>query len=183
VRGIIAEDGALLKRYRISIEQVADPADVYSLNTALIEVMRNGTGKTAQRRLPADLVTAGKTGTSDDLRDSWFAGYSAEHLAVVWIGNDANEPIGLTGATGAGRIWASVIGDLTTRGFNQPRPSGIELAWIDLNTGLVTEPSCPQAALLGVRTTDLPLTARSCGSSRTRFGSRLRRLFDGSPRQ
>ncbi len=181
VRGVVAEDGSLLQRYRISIEQAADAADVYNLNTALIEVMRSGTGKTAQQRLPEALVTAGKTGTSDDLRDSWFAGYTAEHLAVVWIGNDANEPIGLTGATGAGRMWASVVGGLTTRSFNQPQPGGIELAWIDLDTGLVTDPACPQAALLGVRSSDLPLTARRCGSRRTRIGSRLRRLFDGSP--
>jgi penicillin-binding protein 1B len=130
-----------------------------------------------------ELVTAGKTGTSDDLRDSWFAGYSAEHLAVAWIGNDADEPVGLTGATGAGRVWASVLGSLTTRSFDQPRPSGIELTWIDLDTGLVTEPSCPQAAQLALRTTDIPLTASRCGSHRTRFGSRLRRLFDGAPQK
>lgn len=180
VRGVLAEDGSLLQRYRISIKQVADPGDVYSLNSAMTEVMRSGTGKTAQRRLSGQLVTAGKTGTSDDLRDSWFAGYSGEHLVVAWIGNDANEPVGLTGATGAGRIWAGVIDGLTTRGFSQPQPAGIELNWIDLNTGLVTEASCPHAAMLAVRSADVPLTARDCDSTRTRFGSRLRRLFDGN---
>jgi penicillin-binding protein 1B len=183
VRGVVANDGTLIQRFRISIRQTADSADVYSLNTALVEVMRSGTGKTVRQRLPAQLVTAGKTGTSDDLRDSWFAGYTAEHLAVAWIGNDANEPIGLTGATGAGRVWASIIGGLTTRSFDQPQPPGVERTWIDLDTGLVTEPSCPQAALLAVRNADLPLTARRCGSRRTRFGSRLRRMFDGAPRQ
>lgn len=180
VRGVLAEDGSLLQRYRISIKQVADPGDVYSLNSAMTEVMRSGTGKTAQRRLSAQLITAGKTGTSDDLRDSWFAGYSGEHLVVAWIGNDANEPVGLTGATGAGRIWASVIDDVTTRSFSQPQPAGIELNWIDLNTGLVTEASCPHAAMLAVRAADVPLTARNCDSTRTRFGSRLRRMFDGN---
>ena len=180
VRGVVAENGSLLQRSRIRIEQAADPLDVFTLNTALVEVMRSGTGRTVRGRLPEALVTAGKTGTSDDLRDSWFAGYTAEHVAIVWIGNDANEPIGLTGATGAGRMWASVITELSTRSFNQPLPGGVELAWIDLDTGLVTEQTCPQAALLGVRSSDLPLTARRCGSTQTRIGSRLRRLFDGN---
>jgi penicillin-binding protein 1B len=181
VRGIVANDGSLLQRSGISIEQAANPGDIYTLNTALVEVMRSGTGKSVQRRLPSTLTTAGKTGTSDDLRDSWFAGYSGEHLAVVWIGNDDNEPIGLTGATGAGRLWAGVMGALTTRGFAQLQPAEIELAWIDLDTGLVTDAACPQAALLGVRRDDLPLTARRCGSERTRIGSRLRRFLNGTP--
>lgn len=182
VRAVVDEEGELLQSYRISMQQAAAPADVFALNTALIEVMRSGTGKTAQQRIPGALVTAGKSGTSDDLRDSWFAGYTAEHLAVVWIGNDENRSVGLTGATGAGRLWSSIMSRLMTRGFEQTIPQGIELDWIDLNTGLVTEPHCPQAAMLAVRSADLPLTARSCGSTRTRLGSRLRRMFDGALR-
>jgi penicillin-binding protein 1B len=184
VRAVVAADGAPLQRYHIELEQAADPADVYALNTALTEVMRSGTGKTVSQRLPAGLVTAGKTGTSDDYRDSWFAGYSAEYLALVWVGNDANEPIGLTGATGAGRVWADVIGGLTTRSFDPPRPAGVKLAWIDLDSGLVTERSCPHAARIGLRSVDvMPLEARGCGSDRTRLGSRIRRLFDGRVRE
>jgi penicillin-binding protein 1B len=184
VRAVVAADGAPLQRYHIELEQAADPADVYALNTALTEVMRSGTGKTVSQRLPAGLVTAGKTGTSDDYRDSWFAGYSAEYLALVWVGNDANEPIGLTGATGAGRVWADVIGGLTTRSFDPPRPAGVKLAWIDLDSGLVTERSCPHAARIGLRSVDvMPLEARGCGSDRTRLGSRIRRLFDGRLRE
>ena len=182
VRAVMAADGQLLQRSRIGLEQVADSADVYALNSALIEVMRSGTGKTAAARLPASLVTAGKTGTSDDFRDSWFAGFSGEHLAVVWIGNDANEAIGLTGATGAGRVWSALLAQLTTRSIATPAPAGVELAWIDLDTGLVTDADCPEAAHLAVRSSQRPLTARSCGSERTRLGSRLRRLFDGAQR-
>ncbi|HMB72352.1 MAG TPA: transglycosylase domain-containing protein, partial [Gammaproteobacteria bacterium] len=73
VRAVIAADGSVLQRSHIGLERAADPADVYKLNAALVEVMRSGTGKTAARRLPPSLITAGKTGTSDDFRDSWFA--------------------------------------------------------------------------------------------------------------
>jgi len=185
VRAVVAADGEPLQRSRIELEQAADPADVFALNTALKEVMRSGTGKTASQRLPDGLVTAGKTGTSDDFRDSWFAGFSAQHLVVVWVGNDANEPIGLTGATGAGRVWADVIGALTTRSFDPPQPAGVEMAWIDLDSGLVTDRACPHAARLGLRPADdgIPHEARRCGSDKTRVGSRIRRLFDGSVQQ
>lgn len=180
VRGVLASDGRLLQRTHISMRQAAAAEDVYALNTALVEVMRSGTGRSVQQKLRAPLTTAGKTGTSDDLRDSWFAGFSGEHLAVVWLGNDDNDPVGLTGATGAGRVWAGLMNALTTRTLVQPQPQGIELAWIDLDTGLITDAACPQAAHLAIRHSDLPLTARGCGSERTRIGSRLRRFLDGS---
>ena len=55
------------------------------------------------------MTIAGKTGTSDDLRDSWFAGFTNDHLVVTWLGADDNRPIGLTGSTGAARIAARAI--------------------------------------------------------------------------
>src|SRR4030095_4299077 len=86
VRSVIGDDGAVLQRYAIEIEQAADPAAVFALNQALVQVMERGTGKTVRRLLPADLTVAGKTGTSDDLRDSWFAGFTNDHLIVTWLG-------------------------------------------------------------------------------------------------
>ncbi len=101
VRSVIGDDGAVLQRYAIEIEQAADPAAVFALNQALVQVMERGTGKTVRSQLPADLTVAGKTGTSDDLRDSWFAGFTNDHLIVAWLGADDNRPIGLTGSSGA----------------------------------------------------------------------------------
>ena len=60
------------------------------------------------------IQAAGKTGTSNDSRDSWFAGYTGDHLAVVWVGNDENEPTGLYGATGAMRVWSALFTKLPT---------------------------------------------------------------------
>jgi membrane peptidoglycan carboxypeptidase len=94
VRSVIADDGELLQRYEIQITQSSDPAHVYALNQALVQAMERGTGRNVRHQLPADLVVAGKTGTSDDLRDSWFAGFSNDHLIVTWLGADDNRPIG-----------------------------------------------------------------------------------------
>ena len=98
-----------MQRYEIEITQAADPGAVYALNQALVQVMERGTGRTVRRQLPEDLIVAGKTGTSDDLRDSWFAGFTNDHLIVTWLGADDNRPIGLTGSTGAAKIWAGVL--------------------------------------------------------------------------
>ena len=97
IREVTDGDGKRLSRYALSVQQAFAPEAMFLLTQALIDVMRTGTGRSAYQRLPRDLVVAGKTGTTDDLRDSWFAGFDENHLAVVWIGRDDNQPIGLTG--------------------------------------------------------------------------------------
>lgn len=180
VRAVIDAQGNALRHYRIEIRQAIDPASVYALNLALVQVMERGTGKSAHQKLPQTLTTAGKTGTSDAFRDSWFAGFSSDHLVVAWIGNDANEPVGLTGAAGAARLWSRIMGALDTRAFAPPLPSGAELAWIDYHTGLVTDERCTEAIALSIPKRARPPTAQRCGSTRTRLTSRLRRWLNGT---
>jgi penicillin-binding protein 1B len=183
VRSVIGEDGKVLQRYPIEIEQASDPAAVYALNQALVQVMERGTGRTVRRQLPADLVVAGKTGTSDDLRDSWFAGFTSDHLIVAWLGADDNRPIGLTGSTGAARIWAGVMGSLEAESYSAPLPEALENNWIDYLTG---EPSAARCA--GAIEVPLPAVERSgfgrvlgrafgCPGDGSTFGARLRRFF------
>jgi penicillin-binding protein 1B len=181
VRSVIGEDGAVLQRYAIEIEQAADPAAVYALNQALMQVMERGTGHTVRRQLPADLMVAGKTGTSDDLRDSWFAGFTNDHLIVAWLGADDNRPIGLTGSTGAARIWAGMIGSLEAESYEAARPESLESAWVDYLTGEPSAARCPDAVQL-----PLPKAASfgkgwaralgsGCTGSAGALGARLRR--------
>ncbi len=63
---------------------------------------------------PPSLVVAGKSGTSSELRDSWFAGFSGSHVAVVWVGYDDNSPTGFTGSSGALTVWARLMANLDT---------------------------------------------------------------------
>ena len=177
VRAVVSEDGERVQRYPLEIMSAAAADDVYALNSALVQVMERGTGGSARRALGADMTVAGKTGTSDDLRDSWFAGFTGDRLVVAWIGNDDNQPTGLTGATGAGRVWSSVLRTIGTVPYTAPPPAETNLTWIDLDTGLATEPTCPRAVQIAVPRGEEPPLARSCGDIRPRPGAQIRRFF------
>jgi penicillin-binding protein 1B len=178
VRSVVAEDDELLQRYEIEIAQAADPGAVYALNQALVQVMERGTGRAVRRQLPEDLTVAGKTGTSDDLRDSWFAGFTNDHLIVTWIGADDNRPIGLTGSTGAAKIWAGVLSSLEANSYSAPPPEGVDEHWIDYLTGDPKAAHCPDAIPVPVPDTDYYPRVFGCNGE-TGFGSRVRSWFGG----
>ncbi|MCX8050011.1 MAG: penicillin-binding protein 1B [Methylohalobius sp.] len=145
IHAVLTNDNRQLKRYPLTIEQTVDPAPVYILNTILQEVVRQGTASSAYSILPAFIQVAGKTGTTDDLRDSWFAGFSGDYLAVTWIGRDDNSSARLTGASGALQLWARLMAKISTQPLQLNQPETIEWAWIDPSTGLLAEESCPGA--------------------------------------
>jgi penicillin-binding protein 1B len=147
VRAVLSESGKQLKSPQLEIAEAAAPGAVYTLDRMLIEVMERGTGRAARRTLPAGLVVAGKTGTSNDYRDSWFAGFSGSHLAVVWMGHDDNSETGLTGTTGALAAWSKFMSTITTTSFDPLMPEGLEDRWIDYYSGLETSPSCDSDAV------------------------------------
>lgn len=178
VRSVVGEDGELLQRYGLTIEQAADPGAVYALNQALVQVMERGTGRSVRRQLPEDIVVAGKTGTSDDLRDSWFAGFTNDHLIVTWLGADDNRPIGLTGSTGAARIWSRVLSSLEANSYSAPPPDGVDETWIDYQTGAPTAARCPEAIAIPVPETDYYPRAFGC-EGQTGIGARIRTWFGG----
>ena len=93
-------------------------------------VTTRGTGRGALARLPPGMVVAGKTGTSSDTRDSWFAGFTGSYLAVVWVGYDDNRVTGLTGAAGALPVWGDTIASLKSASF-QPVSAGTRRGSLD----------------------------------------------------
>ncbi len=148
IRAVLTPQGEPLNRYPLEVVQAAPALPVYLLDAALVNAVRNGTGKSAYRRLPESLTVAGKTGTTDDLRDSWFAGFSGDRLAVVWLGRDDNQPAGLTGARGALRVWADTLRRLDTQPFEPPAPLDIEWAWVDVHSGQRIDKGCSSAVRL-----------------------------------
>ncbi|MGH8481572.1 MAG: penicillin-binding protein 1B, partial [Nevskiaceae bacterium] len=124
ISAVMTQDGQPLTRYALRVRQTLPEASVFLLNWGLEQVMLNGTGASAYAYVPPELRLAGKTGTTDELRDSWFAGYGEDRAIVIWVGRDDNQPAGLTGASGALQIWAPLVRDLGVKGFNPEVPPG-----------------------------------------------------------
>jgi len=126
-------------------EKVCSADAVFVLTSMMQSVIESGTGNgVRQRGLRVPL--AGKTGTSNDSRDAWFSGFTPELLAVVWVGYDDNTPTGLTGATGAIPIWSRFM-SCALEGKPETdfsAPQGVVYRSIDLNSGLLNHPDCPQ---------------------------------------
>lgn len=111
LREVVSERGEVQKRSSVDLASVTTPAKAYIITDFLQGVMERGTGRTV-KRLVADVSCAGKTGTTSDYRDSWFVGYTTDLLVLVWIGFDDNRPTHLTGASGAGRLWARFVNEV-----------------------------------------------------------------------
>jgi penicillin-binding protein 1B len=147
VRAVVDAERKPLKAPELEVTQAASAEAVYALDRLMIEVFERGTARPAKRSLPPDLVVAGKTGTSNDYRDSWFAGFSGGHLIVVWMGHDDNAPTGLTGTTGALQAWTRLMASVDTSSFEPLLPEDVEDRWIDYYTGLETSPNCTRSAV------------------------------------
>ncbi|HEX8754921.1 MAG TPA: penicillin-binding protein 1B [Steroidobacteraceae bacterium] len=145
VQAVVSADGKPLKAFPLQVTQVAPSADVYEVESMMEQVMTHGTGVPALRILPPGLVTAGKSGTSSQDRDSWFAGFSGSELAVVWVGYDHYQPTGLTGSEGALPVWAHLMASLGTRPLEMPEPEGVTQTWIDFLSGMGAQPGCAGA--------------------------------------
>jgi penicillin-binding protein 1B len=142
VRAVVDAEGKPLKSFALEVTPVADPRAVYQVNRMLVQVMEHGSGQAARAQIPPDIVVAGKTGTSSDYRDSWFAGFSGNTLAVVWIGYDDNSPTGLTGSSGSLPVWSRLMRSIGTTSWSAPLPEGLEEKSIEFMTGLAANPSC-----------------------------------------
>jgi penicillin-binding protein 1B len=178
VRSVVAADGAPLASYPMAITQVVPPGAVYPLNQALVQVLQRGTGRSARAQLPAGFTAAGKTGTSDAYRDSWFAGFTGEHVLVVWIGYDDNRPTGLTGATGALQIWAAMLRDMPSAPYGPPPPAELDNQWIDYDTGLLARPACADVVELALPREAQLGSKPGCGPGLRRLGQRTRQWLE-----
>ncbi|MGA7794580.1 MAG: PBP1A family penicillin-binding protein [Candidatus Acidiferrales bacterium] len=144
IRNVVNADGESLEQNSIRSRRALDPRVAYLVTSMLEDVIDHGTGATVRTRgfiAPA----AGKTGTS---RDGWFAGYTSNLLAIVWVGFDDNRDLGLSGANAPAPIWA----DFMKRAVTLPAyrdvkpfdmPEGITKVTIDPESLMLATPECP----------------------------------------
>ncbi len=162
IRAVQSSTGEPLQRYPLTVHQAVPAGPVYLLNRNLQEVVRNGTGRGLSSYLDPSLNIAGKTGTTDDLRDSWFAGFSGDQVAVVWLGRDDNRPAGLSGSRGALQVWGDMMEPLEPAPLELLKPDSIETVWIDPGSGFVADESCSEARRFPFIEGSAPKTRSSC---------------------
>ncbi|MES0328114.1 MAG: penicillin-binding protein 1B [Gammaproteobacteria bacterium] len=143
VIAVLDKNGRSLKRYPVDVAREVAPDVVALINYTMLGIAEQGTAKRLSHDL--DIKVAGKTGTSDDLKDSWFAGFSGDAVAVVWTGYDDNRPTGLTGASGALRIWSKLMNSISSKSFEVLMPDNITMKWVEGESGLLSGKDCENA--------------------------------------
>ncbi|WP_188749351.1 penicillin-binding protein 1B [Marinobacterium zhoushanense] len=168
IRAVTDAEGQELSRYPFALRQQVEPALVHLIQYAMQEVAREGTAQYAYSQLPQNLNIAGKTGTSNDQRDSWFAGFTGNRLAVVWVGRDDNAKLPFTGSGGALRVWTDYMRREHPEPFYATRPEGVEYVWIDDATGLLSDQRCEGSRQLPFINGTVPRDSVDCGQLRRR---------------
>jgi penicillin-binding protein 1B len=123
--------------------RVARADTSYLVTNMMRSVLSEGTGAVV-RASGFALDAAGKTGTTNDLRDAWFVGFTPDLLTVVWVGLDDNQALGLSGAQAALPIWLSFMQRALAGRGDQPFevPDNVSFADIDRDTGSSASPGC-----------------------------------------
>jgi len=165
IREVLDAENQPLNRYPLDVEQVADSQAVFLLNSNLQEVVQAGTGRGLRAYLGGAQGIAGKTGTTNDLRDSWFAGFGGDRVATVWVGRDDNKPTGLTGSSGALPVFGRVMQALQPAPMIQAPPAGIEFRWVEEASGLGSAEGCEGASSLPFVHGSGPAALSACGKA------------------
>ncbi|WP_406947477.1 penicillin-binding protein 1B [Psychrobacter aestuarii] len=161
IRTVIDDKGRILQRTGLNTKRSIPPDTNFLINYALQGVVKEGTAKRIQS-LGSNLNLAGKTGTTNDYRDAWFAGYSGNYVSVVWVGRDDNKSVGLSGGSGALPVWEDYMSRLKLTPVSIPEPEGIEWLWLENNSGKLSNERCANARYLPVLSNYLPREASSC---------------------
>jgi len=138
IQALTTNDNQILTSYALQGRQAYSPALIENLRYGMQQVVVQGTGKRLARAFNTTKIAA-KTGTSDEQRDAWFAGFDDRHLAVVWLGRDDNKSMPFTGASGALPIWQNIF----KQSGLEPLTPLVDLDWAWVNEyGQLVEKNC-----------------------------------------
>jgi len=144
IREVTTAEGKPLNHYSLSVEQAFPAEPIHLLSVAMQGVVSEGTAQALKSWIPPEIAAAGKTGTTDSQRDAWFAGFTGDRLAVVWLGYDDNREAHLSGGAAAVPVWGELMAALGPEPLALSAPENIETATIDPQTGLLGK-GCPGA--------------------------------------
>ncbi|MEH6587221.1 MAG: penicillin-binding protein 1B [Halioglobus sp.] len=177
IRDIVDAHGEPLRRYPLEYDRTVSLQAVYLLQYAMLEVMQKGTGRGAYRYLPQGMTVAGKTGTTNEGRDSWFAGFSGDLLTVSWVGRDDNGGTGLTGSSGALKLWSHFMAKSSKRSLDYNMPEGMQVGTIDSSSGYLTGKGCPNAQSMPFIEGSEPRKKTNCSPKKSGIKDWFQSLF------
>lgn len=125
---VLDEHGEVLFRHQKNTMQAVDKRASWLTEYAMTQVVDQGTARYLKSALSPRAHLAGKTGTSDQGRDSWYAGIDNQQVVTVWVGRDDNQPVRLTGSSGPLRIYADYLKRSGYQSLDTPKPEPIEFA-------------------------------------------------------
>jgi len=147
IRQVSDQYNRTLDRIPLASYKLFDESSMLQVQRAMIGVGEEGTARYLAQRFGRQTL-AGKTGTTNDARDSWFAGFTQRELTVVWLGKDDNTSINLTGSSGALRVWADIMQRQGFRAFKLDRDDSLEWHYINRFNGGLTKQGCANSVLL-----------------------------------
>ncbi len=147
IRQVSDRSHRTLDRIPIDSYKLFDESSMLQVQRAMIGVGEEGTASYLSRRFGRQTL-AGKTGSTNDARDSWFAGFTERDLTVVWLGKDDNSPINLTGSSGALLVWADIMQRQGFSAFKLDRDDSLEWQYINRFNGGLTNRGCTDSVLL-----------------------------------
>lgn len=184
VTAILSPNDSLMWKFGQRQQQRFDDKATYLLNYALHKVTLEGTAKSIKQNFPT-INMAGKTGTTDDYRDSWFSGFDKNILITSWVGRDDNSPTGLTGTTGALSVFTDYQKRQEPKSLVRRFPEGLGIAHFNLADGQVVQAGCKDSLSVPAILEALPPYQNDCNGSRIKPKSAKKktlweRLFGGS---
>ena len=177
IRTVESSEDVLSLSYPYKVEQRFRPEPIYLLKFVLKQTFISGTARGFSSRVIEKWKTGGKTGTSDDQRDSWFVGYAGNYLMVVWLGFDDNRKSPLTGRTGALQVWKNFMSRLDPIAYEVRKPSRIRYEWVDTKDGLLSGKRCKGSILIpfveGTEPEMIPQNRKKCRISEESYTAKV----------
>ncbi|MCG9695692.1 penicillin-binding protein 1B [Shewanella sp. Isolate11] len=144
----------------IASAQAIPAGSDFLVQHAMTEVVRSGTAKRLGQAFP-EVTLAGKTGTSNDSRDSWFAGFDERNVAAIWVGLDDNGKTSLYGSSGAMAVYQSFLKNRSPISLRRTPVNGVVQGYFD-NKGVAKERGCDNVTALPTLV-DSYHPAKNCG--------------------
>ena len=161
IRYVTNADNVILTRRSVQQLQLLDTVATEQVKSAMLGVMQKGTARSTQILFP-NIALAGKTGTTDDYKDSWFVGYDGQLLTTVWMGSDKDQSIHLSGSSGALKLWQAFYQHIALRPVLLAQDDTLEWAYTDETGHYLMDKACANSQYLPFKAGEVPEQRKTC---------------------